>query len=57
MSDIRYSPERPQGVNLLTFYLLSIRFRYVTSVRSERHEHPKVEIELFNYLLVEVEDP
>ena len=42
---------------MLTFYLLSIGFRHVTPVSSEGPEHPKVEIELFNCLLVKVEDP
>lgn len=42
---------------MLTFYLLGIGFRYVTSISSEGYEHSKVEIELFKYLLVEVEDP
>ena len=51
-SDIRLSVH-----TVLTFYLFSIGFRYVIPVSSEGHEHRKVEIELFNYLLVKVEDP
>jgi hypothetical protein len=42
---------------VLTFYLFSIGFRYVTPVGSEGHEHQKAGIELFNYLLVEVKNP
>lgn len=40
-----------------TFYLYSIGFGYVAPISSEGYEHLKVEIKIFDCLLVEVEYP
>jgi hypothetical protein len=43
-------------LEVLTFYLLGIRFGYVTPVSSEGHEHRKVKFEFNKCSLVEVKD-
>lgn len=43
-------------LEVLTFYLLGIRFGYVTAISSGGHEHRKVEIEFDKCSLIEVKD-